>query len=159
MLSKLIYLFCKKIANILRETGNTECLKKAIILEDAHSQASDLHLRKLNLKHSELIAIPKALDEEKVKNNNVIKSISLSYNYLISDVGAASIVNSLPASIREIGLVDCGIGDKGAAALLDWMKTSTNLLTICVERNNFSEKLKMEFRTFKKNHPHTMVVI
>ena len=132
--------------------------KKANALEGSDSQASSMHLRNLNLKPSEIIAIAKALEEEKVKNNDLIKSISFSYNHLIGDLGAAAIVQSLPASIREIGLVGFGIGDKGAKVLLDWMKTSTNLLMICVEQNNFSEKLKMEFRTFKKNHPHIVVV-
>jgi hypothetical protein len=55
-------------------------------------------------------------------------------------------------------LVDCGIGDRGGTEILNWAKASSNLKMICIEQNNFSEKLKMEFNVFKKENLRITVV-
>jgi hypothetical protein len=104
-------------------------------------------------------AVAGILEQEKGNNSNLIKSISFSYNHLIGDTGAIAIARSLPYSVCEIGLVDCGIGDKGGTEILNWMKTSPQLQMICIEQNNFSDKLKMEFKVFKNTNPKIMVVI
>ena len=90
------------------------------------------------------------LNKKKVINDDCIKSISFSYNNLIGDIGATVLARSLLSSICEIGLVDCGINDKGGTEILNWVKTLPNLTMICIEQNNFSEKLKMEFKVFQK---------
>jgi hypothetical protein len=115
-------------------------------------------LRDLRLDASGIAVIAPILEEEKNRNSNSIASISFSYNPLIGDEGVAAIVKSLPASICEIGLVDCGIGDIGGVKILKWMKKSTNLNMICAEQNNFSEGIKLEFHDFKKKNPNVMVV-
>jgi len=145
-----------KIAHILRKIDRLECLKKAKTLENDKSQTSILNLRNLGLKTIDILAITDVL--EKDTNRNAIKSISFSYNHLIRDVGAALIVKSLPPSICEIGLVGCGISDKGGTEILNWIKKSTHIRMICVEQNNFSDKLKMEFQVFKKDNPKITVV-
>jgi len=106
-----------------------------------------------------MVAIADILEQEKGANDDFIKSISFSYNNLIGDIGATVLARSLPSSICEIGLVDCGIGDKGGTEMLNWIKTSPKLKMICIEQNNFSDRLKMEFKVFKKNNPKIMVVI
>ncbi len=146
-----------KIANVLREIDNLECLKKAETLESGKSEISTLNLRNLGLKSIDILAITDIL--EKDDNSNFIKSISFSYNHLIGDLGATLIAESLPTSACEIGLVDCGIGDKGGAEILNWMKTSPNLRMVCIEQNNFSDKLKMEYKAFKKDNPKITVVL
>lgn len=128
--------------------------EKAEALENDKSQTGILNLRNLGLKTSDIGAITDVLKNE----NNAIKSISFSYNHLIGDVGAILIVESLPSSICEIGLVDSGICDKGGIEILNWMKTSSHLRMICVEQNNFSDKLKMEFKDFKKDSPKITVI-
>ncbi len=148
----------KKIAKVLRKTGNLECQKKAEILEIEGSQTSTLNLRNLGLKTIDIVAIADILEKEKGNNDDVIKSISFSYNHLIGDMGATLIAKSLPSSISEIGLVDCGIGDKGGTEILNWMKISPQLRMICIEQNNFSDKLKMGFKVFKKDNPRIIVV-
>jgi hypothetical protein len=45
--------------------------------------------------------------------NRSIKSISFSYNQLLGDDGTITIINYLPNTVNEIGVVDCGIGDCG----------------------------------------------
>lgn len=77
----------------------------------------------------------------------------------IGDSGAIAIASSLPISIQEIGLVNCGISDIGGTEILHWIKKSTNLQMICIEGNDFSNKMKMGFYLFKKSNPQIMVVI
>ena len=96
---------------------------------------------------------------KKAKSDDIITSISFSYNPLIGDLGTTALIKSLPSSIREIGCVGCGIGDIGGKEILSWMQTSTHLQMICMEQNNFSDTLKTKFRAFNINNPKIIVVI
>jgi hypothetical protein len=145
-----------KIAKILRATENLQCLKKAHDLEVDESNTKTLSLRDLGLKPIDIAAIAGTIAHE--KDNNTIKSISFSHNNLIGDTGASMIIKSLPYSINEIGLVDCGIGDKGGYEILNWLKTAHNLQMLCIEHNNFSDQLKMKFKDFKTNNPKILFV-
>jgi hypothetical protein len=91
--------------------GSLECLKKAETLEIDVSRAGILNLRNLGLTPTNAVALADILKQEKINNSDFIKSISLSYNHLMGDSGVIAIVESLPLSIGEIGLVDCGISD------------------------------------------------
>lgn len=146
------------MAKALREIGNLKCLEKAKVLETDLSQTTSLNLRNLRLSSSEITPIITVLEKENKYNSNLITSISFSYNPLIGNLGVIAIVRSLPYSIREVGFVNCGIGDKWGVKVLQWMKKATNLDMICMEENNFSEALKLELRDFKKNNPNVMVV-
>ena len=148
-----------KIALVLRKTGNSKCIEKAKNLENDGDETRTLNLRKLSLMPNDIIAIADILKQEKDSDASFIKSISFSYNNLIGDLGATALARNLPSSIAEIGLVDCGIGDKGGNEMLKWIKNSTHLEMICMEQNNFSDKLKMEFEAFKGNNPQITVVI
>ena len=68
------------------------------------------------------------------------------------------LMKNLPKSICEIGLVNCGISDIGGIEILQCMLNSPNLQMICMEQNNFSEKLKLEFNKFRTANPHILVV-
>lgn len=149
----------KKIAKVLKNTENLERIKKVESLEIELSQIGTLNLRNLGLKPIDITAITNILEQEHNNNDGLIKSISFSHNDLIGDVGATKIAQSLPLSICEIGLVGCGIGDKGGNEILNCIKKLPNLKMICIERNNFSDHLKMKFIAFKKNNPKIMVVI
>jgi hypothetical protein len=67
-------------------------------------------------------------------------------------------MQSMPANVKEIGCVGCGINDSGGHAILEWMKTASNLQMICIEKNNFSDDLRQQFNIFKKQNPHIMVI-
>lgn len=88
-----------------------------------------------------------------------ITSISFSYNPYFGDEGVIIFVKNLPLSIQKIGLVDCGLSNKGGSALLKWIKQAPNLKMICIEQNNFSQKLKAEFHMFAKDNPNILLVI
>ena len=107
----------KKIAIVLRETGNLQCLKKAEDLETNPSQSRTINLRRLELKPINIKTIASIIAQE--KNNNVLRSISLSYNNQIGDTGVTALIKSLSTSLHEIGLVDCGIGDQGGTEILN----------------------------------------
>ena len=147
----------KKIATVLGAIGTIACLEKAKLLQDQTHQTSTLNLRNLSLQPNDVKAIAKVLKQE--DRNASIKSISFSYNRQIGDSGANVLAKQLPVSLTEIGFVDCGIADKGGSAILNWMTTATDLSIICMEDNHFSDGLKMEFRTFKKNNPGIIVVV
>ena len=146
----------KGIAKLLRKKGSLECTQKAETLENEISDISNLNLRNLGLDEQDIVDITNILEQE---NDTIyIKSISFSYNKLIGNVGATLIAKKIPHSIYEIGLVDCGIGDKGGYEILHWMRKSNSLQMICIEQNNFSDSLKREFNIFKRENPKVMVV-
>lgn len=147
-----------KIANILRKIGTKKCLEKAKMLDNASSPVSTLHLRDLDLNSSNIISISNCLKQQEGTNYSLLKSISFSYNKLIGDTGVIALTESLPKSICEIGLVNCGINDIGGIELLNWMKNSPNLRMVCIEQNNFSEKLRLKFKKFSADNPQILVV-
>jgi hypothetical protein len=67
-------------------------------------------------------------------------------------------MQSMPANVKEIGCVACGINDDWGQAILEWMKTASNLHMICIEQNNFSDELRQQFNIFKKQNSHIMVI-
>jgi len=147
-----------EIAKVLRENGNLECIRKSETVENNISEISCLNLRNLGLDVNDVVRITNIIERKNGDNDIFIKSISYSYNPLIGDAGATLIAKKLPSSISEIGLVDSGIEDKGGTEILNWMRKSVNLKMICIEQNNFSDKLKMEFNIFKNENPKIMVV-
>jgi hypothetical protein len=149
--------FIKKIAKVLEETNRQECIKESQNLQVNNFKSKRLNLRNLNLTLSDINQITDILEQVKNSKNETIESISFSYNS-IGDNGIALIVNSLPISINEIGLVDCGIEDAGALEILNWMKKATQLKMICIEENNFSTEVNSKFKTFKKSNPHITII-
>ena len=147
-----------KIATILRKIGSKRCLEKAEALEQESSSMSALHLRDLELNLSDIQSIITCLKQERDSKHHQLKSISFSYNHLFGDSGAIALTKNLPETISEIGLVNCGISDAGGIELLNWMKNSTSLQMICIEQNNFSEKLRSEFKEFSSKNPSVLVV-
>lgn len=72
-------------------------------------------------------------------------SFSLSYNRAVGDAAANALTTAFPASLRELGLVDCGIGDVGGIALLQWARKAPRLQMFCVEGNTFSDSVTRQF--------------
>lgn len=141
------------IAEILRRSGRDECLKMANLLERQAVSSNSLHLRALNLKAVEILEISDALRREKIAGNQTLKSISFSFNPQLGDDGIVYLMQSLPKSICEIGLVDCGIGDKGALAIQSWMRENPQIRMICIEQNEFSAQKRQELRKLSSELP------
>ena len=156
MIKSTIAVYIIEIAKILRRKGSLRCAQKSEILENEISESRNLNLRDLGLEENDIVDITNIIEQD--VDRVFIKSISFSYNQLIGDVGATLIAKKTPSSLSEMGLVDCGIGDKGGTEILNWMKKSQNLQMICIENNNFSDQLKKQFNIFKRENPKILVV-
>ena len=147
-----------EIIEILQKVGTERCLTKAETLEKESPPLRSLNLRNLNLDAAHVIAIANSLNQENEIDQDQFKSISFSYNTLLGDAGAIALAKNMSKEIFEIGLVNCGIGDQGGSEILNWMKASPKLRMICMEQNNFSEKLIIKFENFRSINPQVMVV-
>jgi hypothetical protein len=83
----------------------------------------------------------------------------LSCNPLIGDEGARALARSLPDTLRELGLVGCGIKDTGGEAILRWAYKSSRLRMICIEQNPFSERLKAQSRQLAQKNENLLVIV
>lgn len=146
------------IANTLRSIGNQKCLQQAEILDKQSATTSSLHLRSLGLNASNIEAIASCLKFNRVGVEHPIKSISFSYNELMGDEGVIALIQHLPLSVLELGLVGCNISDLGGTTILDWMKNSPNLKMICMEQNNFTKAIRVKFDIFSDSRPEVFVV-
>ena len=94
-----------------------------------------------------------------LNDSQPINSISFSYNTDTRDMGTKIIFNNLPDSIRDIGMVDCGIKDEGGKTIITKIQQLKSLNMLCIEGNNFSDFIKKELNAFSKKHPQTVVVV
>ncbi len=144
------------ISDILRDVGTPECLKKVTELEKNSTNRNSYHFRNLGLNPKDVFNICDVILKEYSLS---INSISFSYNQKFGDNGASILAKFLPLSIQEIGLVDCGISNKGGLDILDWVKRASNLKMICIEQNNFTQNLKTEFHKFAKDNPKILILV
>jgi hypothetical protein len=66
----------------------------------------------------------------------------VSYNPTLGQDGAQSILSSLPKNIGELGMVGCNLSDVTGSYFIELIQKSKNLNMICIEENNFSQKMK-----------------
>ena len=71
--------------------------------------------------------IAEAIKTVHVKRGPSLQSFSMSYNPNLGDEGVLILVKTLPSTVTEIGLVQCGIGDKGGDALMTWASKAPKL--------------------------------
>ena len=119
----------------------------------------NLHLRDANLTPAEIEHIAKAIKTLHEEHGPALQSFSMSYNPKLRNEGVLSLVNSLPASVTQIGLVGCGIGDPGAEALITWVTKAPKLRMLCVEQNALSSAAKAQLLKISEQRPHLLVVV
>ena len=112
------------------------------------SAALSLHLRNAQMTAADVKLIANALDRTSVSELTRLGSFSLSYN-TIGDEGANTLAKCLPATLIELGLVGCSIGDQGGAAMLEWARHANGLRMICIEDNNMSDQMRKQFRSLR----------
>jgi len=97
---------------------NQNSLSTNIIVRLKESiNSGSLHLRSLNINSDDLDLIMEFL---KMKSSLLaVASFSLSYNTELGDFGIEKVMRNLPKTIRELGIVNCGITDIGAQIILD----------------------------------------
>jgi hypothetical protein len=93
---------------------------------------------------ADVTLIENALDRKPVSELAKLGSFSLNYN-AIGDEGANTLAGSLPATLTELVLVGCSIGDQGGGAILEGAKYANGLHTICIEDNIMSVQMRKQF--------------
>ena len=143
-----------QLASVLESFRRTECLSKAKEFRD--SQPTSLHFRSLNLSEDEVMQIAAIFLEHKTYSN--IQSVSFSYNTL-TETGIKTLLPSLPISLRELGLVSCGLQNASGLYLFSWLTETSNLNMICAEGNTFSSGLKLKFYNFIEGNSKTTIYL
>lgn len=145
----------------LRSTGNAVCLGAADRLEGSRTSNAyyDLHLRNAGLGVEDAEIIAQAMRKLSLYEAPALRSFSMSYNPGLTDAGVVLLAQAFPATLTELGLVDCAIGDKGGVALLRWGKKAVGLRMICVEGNRFSARIRQEFASLAKEKTNLLVVV
>jgi hypothetical protein len=145
----------------LRSIGTPGCLAAADRLEASiGSQAGfDLHLRSAGLSQANAQVLADGMLRANAGNALSLRSFSASYNPELGDVGAATLATAFPATMTELGLVGCSVGDAGARPILEWARSAPNLKMICVEGNNFSAGIKVQFRDLASQGRNMLVVV
>lgn len=150
-----------RLAGALRSIGSEFCVDAAQRLETNGRNNGDisLHLRRAGLSGPDAAVIGRALGALTTAEAATLVSFSLSYNSGIGDAGIAAIAPALPVPLAELGLVGCGIGDRGGEALLHWAQNASGLRVICVEDNQFSEHIKTRFADLARTNKNLLVVV
>lgn len=108
-----------------------------------------LHLRDAQITAPGAVLLATALGRLSESESARLHSFSLSYND-IGDDGAIALATSLPDSLYELGLVGCGIGDAGAAAMRQWALQAQGLRMICIENNPMSASARKSFMDLRQ---------
>jgi hypothetical protein len=149
------------LTNALRSINKPVCEKVAnnlLSLKDNNS-TYDLHLRNADLNYNEIKLIAEAIKTVHDKKGPSLHSFSMSYNPHLGNEGVLILVKTLPPTVTEIGLVQCGIGDKGGDALITWAAKAPRLRWLCVEQNSFSDEIKERFIQFGNERNDLLVVL
>lgn len=117
-----------------------------------------LAFRSLQLSPPQVKILVTTIKNHAQESPNAVRSLSFSYNEL-GDKGALVLAEALPLNLVELGLVGCGIGDTGGAAILDWALRANHLRMICIENNPFSADLKQRFYDLSAQTPGLLLYI
>lgn len=148
------------LIDALKFIGGPVCLDAASKLETVRVTGGgfNLHLRSADLDVRDARVLSNAMQEMPISSTHYLRSFSASYNADLKDAGAMALSRSFPATMTELGLVGCSIGDAGGTALLEWAQQAPSLRMICVEGNNFSSGLRSRFAELGRRHMFLVVV-
>lgn len=149
------------LAKALRSIGSPVCLAAADKLEASHEKRAQVsfHLRGAALTASDVLIIADALTSLPAEASSALVSVSLSYNRALGDAGAIALAQSLPPTVREVGLVGCGIGDAGGEAVFHWATKAPGLRMLCIEENTLSEGMKLQFIELARKNAAVVIVV
>ena len=143
-----------KLVDALGRANNTGCSEAAALLRTASvGRTVSLHLRGVGLTVPALEQVTDAIRALNRDEARLLASVSVSYNYALSDAGAQALAKALPSVLPEFGMVDCSVTDVGGNALLAWAKRATGLRMLCIEENQFSAPMAARFRKLADTKP------
>ena len=149
------------LISALRSTNDSVCERAAarLLALKGNQSSYDLHLRNADLKSDDIKRISESIKAIDGKGGPELHSFSMSYNPNLRDKGAVILAKNLPSTLRQIGLVGCGIGDIGADALLALAQRTPKLHWLCVENNNFSNDTKQQLLKLGQHRNGLLVVV
>ena len=77
----------------------------------------------------------------------------------IGVAGAAAILIALPKHIEELGMVGCDLDDRTGSHLIKFIKQSKYLKMVCVEENNFSQKMRAKIKNLRKQQSKCTIIV
>ena len=145
----------------LRSIGKPICFDAADRLAQTSNVRAgfDLHLRRAELSEDDARVLACGLQRSVADNGLVLRSFSASFNSELGDNGAEALIEALPESITELGLVGCSIGDAGGRAILKWVQTAPRLRMVCIEGNLFSDGMRSKLNDLTNHGRQVMVVV
>jgi hypothetical protein len=145
----------------LNAIGTPDCVNSARRLEALKPDAAsfDLHLRRAGLDAGDARLLAGAMRKTTASSGTVLRSFIASYNSDLSDAGVIALAEAFPATMTELGLVGCAIGDAGGLAILAWAKTAQQARMICVEGNAFSADVRSRFAALGQDRGSLLVVV
>jgi hypothetical protein len=148
------------LVDTLRTIGTPVCLGAASRLETTGHPCGTytLHLRNAGLGRAEASLIATAIEHASDQGAQLL-SFSLSHNPAVTDAAIERLVCAFPASITEVGLVDCALGDIAGQALIIWAKAAPALRMLCVERNRFSPDIREALIALGQDRSGPLVVV
>ena len=145
----------------LLDTGKPVCISVADNLRTLpiDTRHYDLHLRNALLDITDVNHIAEAIDTVAREGGPVLQSFSMSYNANVGDEGVLTLTRTLPSTLTELGLVECGIKDRGGNALVDWAANKSALHWLCVEGNAFTSDTTNRFIDLRMKRKALLVVV
>ena len=147
-----------KLSTALRETGRPVCHQAAARLDTSTAPVFDLHLRHARLTHKDARVIAKALGS--MGDDGLrLRSFSISYNPSLGDDGLNARLASLPHTLAELGMVECGLSDESGTVLWNWAQSAAKLRMMCVEGNRYSPKMRQELSELSRCNARPSVFV
>lgn len=149
------------LVRALHATDKDICIAAAGRLENLNALASsfDLHLRSAGLDRADATNIAAAILGSTADEQLSLRSFSSSYNPGIGELGAVALINSLPPTLSEIGMVGCSLSDESGEALLAWTQNASSIRMICVEGNNYSPQMRQRISNLSKDRSGLTVIV
>jgi len=111
------------------------------------------------LNSSDAKKISEALKSARQNHNIRLMSFSVSYNPSLGSIGAESILTSLPKDVEMLGMVGCDLDDNTGEHLIEYTQKSKNLSMVCVEGNNFSQRIKDKIHSLRQQKTGCTILI
>lgn len=134
-------------------------LSKLVVNGGVSPQSFYLHWRNSRLNSSDARKLASAMQSLSTQPACEMTSFSVSYSLELQQEGIATLVNALPDTLQELGMVGCDMTDKSAGVLLKWASRAGSLGVICVEDNRLTDQAKNQFTALRENRKDLMVIV
>ncbi|MDA7579559.1 hypothetical protein N8725_02915 [Alphaproteobacteria bacterium] len=150
----------KYLVKALKEIDHPKALDMALNLGKIKKNRNnyDLIIRKAELDFDKTKKIADAIYQiDKLGGPNLI-TLSMSFNQSIKDEGVNLILDAIPDSTKVLAFVDCGLTDKGALKIIDYVYKHKNINQIYLEGNYFSKAVQNKFYKLKLDKPDLTII-